>query len=58
MIKIIKQGKIQICNCPNCDCKFSYDIQDDIHWADQRHEISAIYCPCCKEEIEFNDCWR
>ena len=57
MIKIIKEGKRQVKECPNCGCIFSYENEDIKGYSSSSSKdgISISYY-CSKEYIKCPQC--
>lgn len=51
MIKIIKAGTKQVCDCEFCGCKFSFDSEDTYG---NQHDGTFIKCPQCQKEISLS----
>ena len=54
MIKILKHGYLRVCQCPVCDCCFTYEKGDTLFLqTDVNDHKRFIYCPDCGERIEI-----
>lgn len=54
MIKIIEHGKYRIIKCEECECKFSFNRKEDVHWENPCHKVEHenwIVCPECGKMI-------